>query len=109
MTADVYLFPLGRVLATPGVVAPLGDPGLDLHGALHPYLARHAAGDWGELDGDDQAANDWAVVFGDERLLSAYRLTDTTRIWVILVTVSYSGVADEGIEGLLLAAGGGVE
>ena len=44
---------------------------------------RHAAGDWGELDSEDQAANGWAVVFGDERLLSAYRLADTTRIWVI--------------------------
>jgi hypothetical protein len=83
MTVNVHLFPLGRVLATAGVVARLGDLGLDLHGVLDPYLARYAAGDWGELDRDDRAANDWAVVFGDERLLSAYRLADTTRIWVI--------------------------
>ena len=83
MTVNVHLFPLGRVLATSGVVARLGDLGLDLHGALDPYLARHAAADWGELDRDYQATNDWAVVFGDERLLSAFRLADTTRIWVI--------------------------
>jgi hypothetical protein len=83
MTVDVHLFPLGRVLATPGVVERLSDLGLDLDDSLELYLARHAAGDWGELDSEDQAANGWAVVFGDERLLSAYRLADTTRIWVI--------------------------
>ena len=85
MTVDPshVLFSLGRVLATRGVVETLAGLGLGVDGSLDPYLARHAAGDWGELDHEDQAANDWAVILGDERLLSAYRLVDRTRIWVI--------------------------
>ena len=85
MTVDVpdALFPLGRVLATRGIAEKLTDLGLGLHGSLDTYLARHATGDWGELDDEDQATNDWAVVFGGERLLSEYRLVDRTRIWVI--------------------------
>lgn len=85
MSVDVphALFPLGRVLATRGIAEKLSDLGLDLHGGLDSYLARHAAGDWGDLGNEDQATNDWAVVFGYERLLSEYRLADRTRIWVI--------------------------
>jgi hypothetical protein len=77
------LFPLGQLLATRGVVETLENLGLDAVTSLGPYLARHAAGDWGELDKEDQASNDSAVASGDERLLSAYRLADRTRIWVI--------------------------
>lgn len=81
MAVEVHLFPLGRVLATCGIAEALAGLGLRLDGSLDPYLARHSAGDWGDVD--DRAANDWAVVFGDERLLSAYQLADGTRIWVI--------------------------
>jgi hypothetical protein len=71
-------FPLGRTVATPGALEALlrtGETPL-------PYLVRHVAGDWGNLDRDDTAANESAV---DDRLriLSAYQLADDTRIWTI--------------------------
>lgn len=71
-------FTLGRLVATPGALDALARTG---ENPLR-YLARHATGDWGEVDADDQAANDQALVDG-ERLLSAYRLTDGTRLWII--------------------------
>src|SRR6266542_4224733 len=37
-------------------------------------LARHLAGDWGDLDADDRAVNDHALRRGEGRLLSAYEL-----------------------------------
>jgi hypothetical protein len=40
------------------------------------------SGDWGELDSDDRAENERSVACG-LRLLSAYTLSDGTRIWVI--------------------------
>ena len=40
------------------------------------------SGDWGDLDPFDQQQNEQAVTHGG-RLLSAYRLKDGTRIWVI--------------------------
>ena len=50
----------------------------------HPflYLQRHAHGDWGELDAADVAENEFSLV-NNLRLLSAYRLKDGTRIWII--------------------------
>jgi len=72
------LFSLGRTVATPGALKALEHAGE----TPLPYLARHAAGDWGELDEDDKAENESAVDDG-LRILSAYRLADHTRIWVI--------------------------
>jgi hypothetical protein len=46
------------------------------------FLDRHVAGDWGEVDADDQQANQDALLHG-ERLLSAYRTSSGVRIWVI--------------------------
>jgi len=71
-------FPLGRLFATPGVIQAVVTAGDD----VFPYLARHARGDWGEVNDYDWRANDAAVVSGT-RLLSAYRLRDGTRIWII--------------------------
>ncbi len=71
-------FPLGRTVATPGAIEALvraGETPL-------PYLARHVAGDWGDVDQDDKAENESALKDG-LRILSAYRLADNTRIWVI--------------------------
>lgn len=73
----VYV-PLGRVLATPGALRELALARVD--GAS--YLARHAVGDWGEVDAEDWAANDRALLAG-ERLLSAYRLPNDARLWII--------------------------
>ena len=71
-------FVLGRVVATPGVLAALAASGA----TPVPYLARHAIGDWGDLDEDDRRMNDLAATH-DERVLSAYSLPDRTRIWII--------------------------
>ena len=71
-------FPLGRTVATPGALEALvraGETPL-------PYLVRHVAGDWGDLDQDDKAENESAIENGF-RILSAYRLADDTKIWVI--------------------------
>lgn len=45
-------------------------------------LRRHQAGDWGDVDSEDKAANDRAVRDG-LRLLSAYDLGDGLRVWLI--------------------------
>src|SRR5262249_53516677 len=42
-------------------------------------VARHRAGDWGDLDADDWALNDQAVRHARGRLLSAYRLPERPR------------------------------
>jgi hypothetical protein len=41
---------------------------------LAACLRRHATSDWGELDGEDWAANDAAVRHGCGRVLSVYQL-----------------------------------
>ncbi len=46
-------------------------------------LARHARGDWGDLDAHDAAANRRAVLAGDARVLSAYRLPTGERLWIL--------------------------
>ena len=71
-------FAPGRLLATPGALAALTDAGVN--GAA--YFARHLAGDWGELDAEDRAANERALLTG-ERLLSAYTLPTGVRLWLI--------------------------
>jgi hypothetical protein len=71
-------FPLGEIVATPGLLAVLeksGQPPL-------LFLIRHARGDWGEVCNEDWLANDEAVEHG-ERLLSAYRTSLGERIWII--------------------------
>ena len=75
---DTARFPLGQTVATPGAIEALVRAGE----APLLYLARHVAGDWGDLDQDDKAENESALRHG-LRILSAYRLADNTRIWVI--------------------------
>ena len=69
---------LGRVVATPGALHAFA---LAKESYL-PYLLRHARGDWGEVSPGDARANDRAREVG-ERLFSAYRLRDGTRLWII--------------------------
>jgi hypothetical protein len=71
-------FPLGSVVATPGALAALDRVG----DTAATFLRRHVSGDWGEVDSDDRAENERSVENGF-RLLSAYTLSDGTRIWVI--------------------------
>jgi hypothetical protein len=73
-----HRFPLGQIVATPGALEALNRTG-DMPAA---FLRRHVSGDWGELDTHDRRENDLSVASGF-RILSAYQLTDGTRIWVI--------------------------
>jgi hypothetical protein len=58
-------------------------------GWLTHCLARHVAGDWGDLDTDDRRANDHATRTRNGRLLSRYDVpawigTDSdTALWII--------------------------
>ena len=71
-------FPLGQIVATPGALALLEETGT----SPMEYLKRHSQGDWGELDVEDKQANDHALDH-EERLLSAYKVTETDKIWII--------------------------
>ncbi len=72
------LFELGRVVATPGALEALTESGE----APLLYLARHVTGDWGEMRQEDKAANTLALITG-ERLMSSYRTSRGTKLWVI--------------------------
>jgi hypothetical protein len=74
MTAPL---PLGRVLATPGALKLLMEIGEDPFG----YIARHAAGDWGELCAFDRRQNEIALRDG-YRVLSSYDVL-AGRVWII--------------------------
>jgi hypothetical protein len=95
-TSSTPRFALGRILATPGALHALdeaervrghgarrsGAHGLPARSLATELLARHAAGDWGELDAEDQRANEDALMTG-ARILSAYVLPSGVRIWII--------------------------
>lgn len=72
------LFPLGRLVATPGVLEVLDKAGQ----SAAEFVERHLRGDWGTVCAEDWAANDQALVDGT-RLVSAYRTKDNVRIRII--------------------------
>ena len=61
------MFPLGRTLATPAALERAEEHGIN----LAELMARHHAGDWGDVDGHDWRANDEALRYGS-RLMSVY-------------------------------------
>ena len=71
-------FPLGQVVSTAGALNALLRADQD----SWEFLTHHVSGDWGELDDHDRRENDRSLNEGC-RLLSAYTLTDGTRIWII--------------------------
>ena len=71
-------FPLGRIVATPGALAAL-EEAAEIPGTL---LKHHVTGDWGDVNEDDRRENEHSLVQGC-RLLSAYTLSNGTRLWVI--------------------------
>lgn len=71
-------FALGQIVATPGALGAMGAAGqLPLE-----LLSRHVQGDWGDISEEDCLENEQSLNDG-RRLLSAYRLRDGTRIWII--------------------------
>lgn len=72
------LFPLGRLVSTPGALAALTEAG------QHPFefLTRHQSGDWGEMSEEDRRENEFSV--GRRlRVFSAYRTSKGEKLWVI--------------------------
>jgi hypothetical protein len=74
----VSLFDMGNIVATPGAIAALVESGT----SPVELLARHIAGDWGDVSREDKALNDQSVKDGS-RILSAYLLNTGVSVWII--------------------------
>jgi hypothetical protein len=72
------LFPLGKIVATPGAISALDDS------RQNPatFLERHRSGDWGDCDEADKQENDLSVREGF-RIFSVYRTSGGQKIWII--------------------------
>jgi hypothetical protein len=68
----------GQIVATPGALGALKESGQQ----PADFLARHLAGDWGDLDAEDKSLNDLALKDGS-RLFSAYHTKLGTKVYVI--------------------------
>jgi hypothetical protein len=71
-------FSLGRLAATPGALEAMEASGQ----TPEFFIAKHLAGDWGEVGAEDWQLNDEAVRDGS-RLLSVYRTLRGIRLYVI--------------------------
>jgi len=71
-------FFLGQIVATPGALAALERA----KQPLACFLARHAIGDWGELEPTDVAENKYSLIHGF-RLMSSYRTDAGEKLWII--------------------------
>ncbi|MBU6410481.1 MAG: hypothetical protein KGR98_08845 [Verrucomicrobia bacterium] len=69
-------FRLGHIVATPNALSQL------THEDILMAIQRHQAGDWGDMDAADKAANDRALVDGT-RIFSAYHAANGTKFWII--------------------------
>lgn len=76
--ADICLFPLGTILATPGALDLLDRAEMN----AADLLLRHQQGDWGCVPPEDADANIHAIIDGC-RILSSYELLNSERIWII--------------------------
>jgi len=77
MPESRFAIPVTRLFTTPAALDTLHA------GDVAAALARHFAGDWGELCPDDRAENERAVREGGLRLFSVYRNRRGTRFYVI--------------------------
>lgn len=69
-------FPLGQLVITPNALSRLS------HDDVLAALARHAAGDWGEVCEEDRRENELSLERGF-RLLSVYRSVAGVKFWII--------------------------
>jgi hypothetical protein len=74
----VTLAPLGSLYVTPAAIATLGAAGV----SVFSLLARHARGDWGDVNEEDSQENELSVL-GGFRILSVYHLQGGAAIWII--------------------------
>jgi hypothetical protein len=70
---------LGTVVATSNLQDRLGDKA---HRLLPKIIARHSAGDWGDVCDEDAKTNDAALNAGC-RIMSVYKVQDDLEIWAI--------------------------
>ena len=78
MTKHKARFQLGRTVATRGALAALFEANQEPLG----LLARHQAGEWGDLDEEDKQENEFSVKRA-LRIFSAYTLSTGVKVWVI--------------------------
>ena len=71
--------PLGEVFCTMEALFAFAQA---LDEEPNTFLARHATGDWGELDEHDRKENEFGLKIG-LRILSSCTLSSGQRIWVI--------------------------
>jgi len=79
-------FPLGQLAATPGALEAMEASGQ----TAEFFFARHASGDYGEINEEDQQLNDEALIHGD-RILSAYRTLKGVKLWIITEAADDNG------------------
>jgi hypothetical protein len=78
------LFPLGRLVATPGALDVMERLGIN-PAAL---ISRHVTGDWGDIDPGDRGLNEQALRDGS-RIFSVYGTRDSDAcLWVITEAVT---------------------
>ena len=70
------LFPMGRLLATPGVLETVSRDEIFI------ALGRHLKGDWGDVSSTDKCSNNESIKDGS-RLLSVYHAQDDLTFWII--------------------------
>lgn len=75
----VMALPLGKVFGTFGALVAFAGA---LDEEPDTFLARHANGDWGELNEHDRRATEHALEHG-LRVLSAYTLRTGEKIWIV--------------------------
>ena len=79
-------FRLGKLYITPGALEALYHN----YTTGAEYLTRHLSGDWGDVSEEDKESNNQALESG-ARILSAYRLKNGARIWIITEAVNEQG------------------
>jgi hypothetical protein len=79
-------FSLGRLAATPGALEAMEASGQ----TPEFFIAKHLAGDWGEVCEEDRQLNEEALIHGD-RLLSVYRTLKAVRLYVITEAADDNG------------------
>jgi hypothetical protein len=72
------LFPLGKLVATPGALAALQKA----RQSPADFLSLHVRAQWGDIPEEDRRENDYSLQHGF-RLLSSYRTNANETIWVV--------------------------
>ena len=72
-------FELGAVVATTALQEKLGDKA---HRLLPKIIARHSAGDWGDVCDEDAKINE-AALKNDCQIMSVYKIDDSLSVWAI--------------------------